>query len=124
VINSLENGDVRIINALPSEIYNGSSKIVFGRKGRIRGSVNVPFVSLHDSNTGSYLPVDQLRKIFNEVGIANAKKTITYCGGGIAASNDAFALALLGYENVSVYDGSMLEWGNDVSLPMEMDGDI
>jgi thiosulfate/3-mercaptopyruvate sulfurtransferase len=43
---------------------------------------------------------------------------ITYCGGAIAATVDAFALALLGYTNVAVYDGSLNEWGLDSSLPM------
>ncbi len=44
---------------------------------------------------------------------------ITYCGGGIAASSDAFMLTMLGHENVSVYDASLLEWAPDPSLPME-----
>jgi thiosulfate/3-mercaptopyruvate sulfurtransferase len=44
---------------------------------------------------------------------------ITYCGGGIAASSDAFALALLGRENVAVYDASLSEWARDPALPME-----
>jgi thiosulfate/3-mercaptopyruvate sulfurtransferase len=44
---------------------------------------------------------------------------ITYCGGGIAASNDAFILTLLGYENVAVYDASMSEWAADPSLSMQ-----
>ena len=44
---------------------------------------------------------------------------ITYCEGGIAASNDAFILTLLGYENVAVYDASMSEWAADPSLSMQ-----
>ena len=45
---------------------------------------------------------------------------LVYCGGGIAATLDAFVLtALLGHKNVSVYDNSMQEWSNDPSLPME-----
>jgi len=124
VLDAIGNDDVRIISALPIGMYDGSSEFYFGRKGRITNSVNVPFVSLHDVDTGSYLPADQLRKKFDEVDAENAKHIIAYCGGGVAASNDAFALALLGYENVSVYDGSMLEWGNDASLPMEMDNDL
>ena len=44
---------------------------------------------------------------------------ITYCGGGIAASSDAFVLPLLGITNVAVYDGSLLEWAVDPTLPME-----
>jgi len=30
-------------------------------------------------------------------------------------------LQLLGKQSVAVYDGSMTEWGNDLSLPMEID---
>lgn len=43
---------------------------------------------------------------------------ITYCGGAIAATVDAFALKLPGYENVAVYDGSLMEWSAEANLPM------
>ena len=65
------------------------------------------------------MPAEQLQKKFDEVGANSAKRIINYCGGGIASSNNAFALSLLGYDNIAVYDGSLLEWGNDSSLPME-----
>jgi thiosulfate/3-mercaptopyruvate sulfurtransferase len=46
---------------------------------------------------------------------------LVYCGGGIAASLDAFVLtAILGHKNVAIYDNSMQEWSNDASLPMEV----
>ncbi len=44
---------------------------------------------------------------------------ITYCGGGIAASSDAFVLHLLGVRNVAIYDASMSEWAADPALPLE-----
>ena len=47
------------------------------------------------------------------------KRTINYCGGGIAASSNAFVLTRLGYENVSVYTASLQEWAADPNLPME-----
>ena len=40
----------------------------------------------------------------------SAESVIIYCGGGIAATLNAFACKLLGQDNVSVYDGSMSEW--------------
>lgn len=38
------------------------------------------------------------------------KQTITYCGGGIAATVNAIAHLMAGNENVAVYDGSLTEW--------------
>ena len=72
-----------------------------------------------DFTTHAYLPAEELAKRFADVGADSAERVIAYCGGGIAASNDAFILTLLGYENVAVYDASMSEWAADVSLPMQ-----
>ena len=61
-----------------------------------------------------------LRAAFEGAGAAPDKRVLVYCGGGIAATLDAFVLtALLGHKNVSVYGNSMQEWSNDPSLPME-----
>jgi len=120
VLSAIGNDKIRIINSLPAPLYTGESDIFFGRKGRIADSVNVPFVSLQDSDTGQYLTADKLQNLFDTVDVDEAEHMITYCGGGMAATNSAFALALLGYDNVAVYDGSMLEWGNDSTLAMEV----
>ncbi len=122
VLAATEKPGVRLIHALSSSVFKGSDdKLVFGRKGRIPGSVNLPSGNVNDADTGVYLPPDRLQKIFDTVGVDKTKQQIiTYCGGGVNASNIAFALMLLGYENIAVYDGSMNEWGNDDSLPIEM----
>ena len=60
------------------------------------------------------------RRQFAGVGAKPDERVITYCGGGIAASNDAFVLSLLGYNDVAVYDASMSEWAADASLPLEV----
>ncbi len=119
VLAAIGDDGVRTVNALPAMVYSGAGGPVFGRKGRVSGSVNVPFASLHDPDTGAYLPAGRLREKFDAVGAGVAKRIIAYCGSGIAASNDAFVLSLLGYDNVAVYDASMAEWGHDESLPME-----
>ncbi len=48
------------------------------------------------------------------------QKVITYCGGGVAATMDSFALTLLGHADVGIYDNSLSEWAKDHSLPMEV----
>jgi thiosulfate/3-mercaptopyruvate sulfurtransferase len=45
-------------------------------------------------------------------------RIISYCGGGIVASTDAFVLTRLGYNNVAVYMASLEEWTTDPSNPM------
>jgi thiosulfate/3-mercaptopyruvate sulfurtransferase len=115
-------GDERacVLNALTEEQHKGGG-VTYGRPGRIAGSGNVPARDLVDPDTHAYLAADVLRKKFAAAGALDAKRVITYCGGGIAASSDAFALALLGRDDVAVYDASLSEWAADPSLPMATD---
>ena len=108
-----------ILNSLSEEQHRGDGDSPYGRPGRIATSVNVPANSLVDPETNAFLPLEELRAKFAAVGADRADRVITYCGGGIAASNDAFALSLLGYDNVAIYDASLSEWAADESLPME-----
>jgi thiosulfate/3-mercaptopyruvate sulfurtransferase len=58
---------------------------------------------------------------FTAQGITRDKNVIAYCGGGISATIDLFLLHQLGYDNLTLYDGSMGEWARDASLPIETD---
>jgi thiosulfate/3-mercaptopyruvate sulfurtransferase len=119
VLAALGEGRACVLNALTEEQHRGTGGVSYGRPGRIAGSVNVPARDLVDPATHAYLPADVLRARFAAAGALDARRIITYCGGGIAASSDAFALALLGREDVAVYDASLSEWAVDPSLPME-----
>ena len=59
---------------------------------------------------------DELRERLGAVGALGGGRVVTYCGGGISATLDAFALTLLGEPDVAVYDGSMGEWMADPAL--------
>jgi thiosulfate/3-mercaptopyruvate sulfurtransferase len=107
-----------VLNALTEEQHRGTGGVDYGRPGRIAGSANVAARSLVDA-THAYLPLPELRKRFTDSGALASGRVITYCGGGIAASSDAFVLAMLGHDNVAVYDASLSEWAADPSLPME-----
>ena len=108
-----------VLNALTEEQHRGTGGVSYGRPGRIAGTTNVPARALVDPDTHAYLPDDVLRAKFAAAGALDARRIVTYCGGGIAASSDAFALALLGRDDVAVYDASLSEWAADPSLPME-----
>jgi thiosulfate/3-mercaptopyruvate sulfurtransferase len=108
-----------VLNALSDEQHRGTGGMSFGRPGRIAGSANVPARELVDPTTHAYLDREALRAKFRSAGVLDAGRVIAYCGGGIAASSDAFILTLLGHDAVSVYDASLSEWAADATLPME-----
>ena len=108
-----------LINALGRDQHSGADGGTgYGRAGHIPGATNVPSGELTDPETGLYRPADELAALFASAGADPSQRVVTYCGGGIAASNDAFVLAMLGYENVAVYDASMSEYAADPSLPL------
>ena len=108
------------LNALSHDQHKGSGGVTYGRAGRIAGSSCVPAASLFGPDK-ALKPIADLRAAFEGVGAAPDKRVLVYCGGGIAATLDAFVLtAMLGHRNVSVYDNSMREWANDPALPMEI----
>ena len=122
VLEAIQTPSSCLLNALTAEDHAGTGGMIrYPRPGRIASSVNISFYDLVDPETHAYLPAEQLREKFEAVGATGAKRVITYCGAGIAASSDAFVLTLLGLEDVAVYDGSLMEWAADASLPMETD---
>ena len=118
----VESGGSCLINALGRDQHSGADGgRTYGRAGHIPGSTNVPAMELIDPDTGLYRPSNELAGMFAEVAPDKSQRVVTYCGGGIAASNDALVLSLLGYENVAVYDASMSEYAADESLPLAVD---
>jgi thiosulfate/3-mercaptopyruvate sulfurtransferase len=118
VLRAIGDGSTCTLNALSPEQHAGAGGNNYGRAGRIKGSVNLPAARLIDPASGAFLPAAELRRRFDAVGALD-RPVITYCGGGIAASADAFALVLLGHSDVRLYDASMSEWAADPGLPME-----
>ena len=117
VLAALDRTETCIVDALGREAFRGERQD-YSRPGHIPGARNVPFMEIVDRDTHRYLPADALRQAFAAVLSAEPEEVITYCGGGIAASSDAFCLSLLGIEDVAVYDGSLTEWTADPSLPL------
>ena len=111
---AIGDGATCIVDALNPAMYSGEVAM-YRRAGHIPGAVNAPAASLTDPETGRFRPRDELAAMFDH---DPATRTITYCGGGIAASGDAFALTLLGYTDVAVYTASMQEWAADPDAPL------
>lgn len=117
VVAALGDDGVTVLSALERPVHRGE-RADYGRPGHIPGACNVPFVELVDPTTHRYLPAGRLREAFAGAVDGESRRVITYCGAGVAAASDAFVLTLLGHEGVSVYDGSLIEWAADGSLPL------
>ncbi len=81
--------------------------------GHVPGALNIAY-SDAVAKSGEFLPVSELRKLYDSAGIraADDQTIFTYCQSGIRAAHAWFVLKhLIGYQNVAVYDGSWEEWG-------------
>ena len=110
-----------IVNALGPQFHRGLEPSRYGRPGRIPGSCNVSAATLLDPSTRTFVPLADAEAKFATQGLRKDKRVIAYCGGGISATVDLFLLHRLGYDKLTLYDGSMGEWAKDESLPIETD---
>ena len=119
VLAATAEGDTVIVNALGPQFFRGLEPSRYGRPGRIPGSVSVPAATLSDPKSKAFLPPAEAEAVFAAQGITRDKRVVAYCGGGISATIDLFQLHRLGYDNLTLYDGSMGEWAKDEKLPIE-----
>lgn len=89
------------------------------RLGHIPGAVNLPVAGTTTPGTGRFLDGGDLRELLAAAGVSRARRIVCYDGTGIGAAKLAFVLALMGHEDVAVYDGGWAEWGNRLDLPIE-----
>src|ERR1700730_568179 len=108
-----------IVNALGAKFHKGQEPSRYGRPGRIPGSVNVPAASLVDPQDKTFTSLSDAAAKFAAAGVDKDRQVICYCGGGISATVDLFLLHQLGFDNLTLYDGSMGEWAKDSVLPIE-----
>ena len=71
------------VNALRPEQHTGTGGVYYGRRGHIKGSINLAAVATVDDDN-VYRSAEELRRMFAEP--LSKPTVITYCGGGIAAS--------------------------------------
>lgn len=63
---------------------------------------------------GRFLPAEQLRQRFAAVlGTRQPENLVAYCGSGVTACHNLFALCLAGYPLATLYAGSWSEWITD-----------
>ncbi|WP_313131347.1 3-mercaptopyruvate sulfurtransferase [Pseudescherichia vulneris] len=87
------------------------------KRGHIPGALNVPWGELVFE--GELKTTDELSAVFARKGVDLNKPIVVSCGSGVTAAVVALALATLGVDGVTLYDGSWSEWGARDDLPVE-----
>lgn len=101
-----------VIDARSADRFNGKAAEPRAglRMGHMPNSINIPFERvLLDQKIR---PVAELEKIFEQIGDKNTA-LIFSCGSGVTACIDALAATTIGFKNISIYDGSWSEWGQE-----------
>ncbi|CAN5533396.1 sulfurtransferase [soil metagenome] len=110
--------DVTLLDARAPAEYKGHEGNT-RRLGHIPGAINVPVGIMHVAGSQRLRDGDELRRQLHSANVSRGRRMVTYDGSGVAAAKLAFVLALLGHEDVAVYDGGWAEWGNRLDLPVD-----
>lgn len=119
VLEAINSDNHILVNALTKDIHDGLSNR-YGRPGHIPKSLSIPFHTFIHEDTGKFIPLKKAEELIKSMELSKCNIIVNYCGGGIAATLDAFILYHLGFKNLKIYDNSMSEWAMDKTLPMNV----
>ncbi len=107
-----------LVDARSAASFAGSEKSPLARVGgRLPGAVLADVTEAYDPAANRLRPREELEQVFAGVPDGEA---ITYCNTGHSAAGDWFVLSeVLRRPGVKLYDGSMSEWTQDPSRPVE-----
>ena len=91
------------------------------RAGHVPTAINIPW-SKAAADDGTFRSDDELAKLYGEQGFDDGKPTIAYCRIGERSSHTWFVLhEILGKGDVKNYDGSWMEYGSLIGVPIQKD---
>ena len=106
-----------LVDARAPERYRGDTEPVDPVAGRVPGAVNVPTTDNLDGS-GLFRTAEELREVYERVGVTDGVDVAAYCGSGVTACHDLLALEVAGVRG-ALFPGSWSEWVADESRPVE-----
>lgn len=102
-----------LVDARAAERFRGETEPVDPVAGHIPGAVSIP--TLANLADGRFRPLGELADAY--AATEEAPQLAAYCGSGVTATHDLFALHLLGRE-AALYPGSWSAWVSDGGRPV------
>lgn len=112
----ISNKDGVLIDSRENNRYLGINEPIDPKAGHIPTAKNFFWMD-NIKETGGWKSQNDLEERFKE--IAKDDLIIVYCGSGVSACPNVFALNALGYENVKLYAGSWSDWITYDDNPIE-----
>ncbi|WP_349975933.1 sulfurtransferase [Pseudomonas sp. WHRI 8519] len=113
VVTELASPELTLIDARALPRFRGDVEPIDPVAGHIPGAQCAAFTD-NLNEEGRFLAPEQLRQRFAEkLAGRPAERLVAYCGSGVTACHNLFALALAGYPLGRLYAGSWSEWIND-----------
>lgn len=118
VLKASQSGSTRILDARSLARFAGEEVEARPglRSGHIPNSTSMPFIEL--MSEGRLKSDEELKQIFNDIGITEHSDVITTCGSGVTAAIISAALLSIGNQSAAIYDGSWTEWGGLDEMPI------
>jgi thiosulfate/3-mercaptopyruvate sulfurtransferase len=114
----LNSPDLTLLDARALPRFRGEVEPLDPVAGHIPGAQCAAFTDNLDSN-GRFLPAEQLRQRFAaQLKHRPASELVAYCGSGVTACHNLFALCLAGFPLAPLYAGSWSEWITDPTRPV------
>ncbi len=124
LISECNRPECQVVDVRSSDEYHGNAAHGNERTGHVPGAVHLEWKQLLQNSADAegvrkFKSASEIKSLFDQAGIDNSKNIVTHCQAAVRATFTAFALELMGYESVKVYDGSMAEWANRDDTPLE-----
>jgi thiosulfate/3-mercaptopyruvate sulfurtransferase len=100
-----------VLDARNRDRYRGDFDPVDARSGHIPGARNVPCRE-NLTDAGTFLPRDEIRKKFTDMGVVDGGDVVSYCGSGVTACHNLLALEFVGLGQGRLYPGSWSQYSH------------
>lgn len=106
-----------LLDARATERYEGRTEPIDARAGHIPGAISAPYAANLRPDGRMKSPED-LRAHYAALGAGDAERVACYCGSGVTAAHDVFAMHLAGFPDALIYEGSWSDWSADPQRPI------
>ena len=111
-----------LLDARESEFYQGQAKHPDVRSyGAITSAQPLVYTQFINEYSGQFLAAEAVEDLlfFQDLDLSSSSAVISYCNSGHWSALVWFSLAeIAGYDNVQIYDGSMVGWSRLADAPM------